>query len=159
MSLETHIVHLLSWAQEESAAQARQIAVLEEMHSAVRAGDLEALDSSSSDLEEALKGAGARRTRRSTLTETLGHLWGVAPSTLTLTSIVERCEQAGVNDHGLSMLRDRLRTQALEVARLARLLSTLARHHRGVINDLVALLSGGETSGEKTGGVLVDARA
>ena len=170
MRPESALIQLQAWAQEESAAQAAQLDALDLLARAVEKGGASELQAASDALEAAVATSDGRARRRSELTGVLGRAWGVPGETLSLTSILERAESAGLAEAGglgaLRCLRDELRSQALELVRRAQLLNTVAGYHRSVLSELVALLdgtaagsSGGATATPTLSGNHVDAEA
>ncbi len=158
MKLDSLLIQLQSWAQEELSAQQRLATVLEQLLDAVRSGGAEDLLPAGLALEEELQTKAGRDVRRHDLMERLARTWSVSASSLSLASVIERCQSAGVAVGGLTTLRVELREAVQAVGKQARLLAVLGAHHRGVLRDILGIL--GESSNDaeaRRAGVLVDA--
>ena len=68
--------------------------------------------------------------KRQDLTKALAQNWNVAPETLTLRSIVERAECAGLSTSGLGRLRTDLRRICAGIHKKGRSIASLARFHQ-----------------------------
>ena len=145
MKPETALIQMHSWAQEESAAQGRLLAALEHIDEAARGASNAELTAGCDELEEVLGGVGPRAQRRARLANILALHFGVSPTTLSLGSIVERAQATQLGSEGvlgaLASLRVELVGRVQEVSRRAKLMSVVAGHQRGVLNELLAILS------------------
>jgi len=158
MNLDTLLIQLQSWAQEETVAQRRLSGVLEALERAVRTGGSEELLRTGLALEESFTGNVGREVRRVDLMGRLGRHWGIAPATLSLTSVIARASAEGRPTSALEKLRDELRVVVLDVTRRAKLLNVVAAQHRGVLADLMNILgTSSDDESARTAGVLVDA--
>ncbi len=160
MRLESNLIHLQAWAQGERANQGTLGKVLEQLEGAVRHGRSADLIEAGVALEVALEGNAERARQRKVLMTRFAEGWGVAAETLSLSSILERAETDGADVSRLRVLRDELREEVRAVAKRAKLLSVMAGHHRGVLQDILVVLGASSLSPEaRDAGVLVDARA
>ena len=160
MSLEATLIHMKSWAQEEIAAQTVLHEVLQRMEAAVQTGTPDDLTDAGSELEAAVEGNLMRERRRNGLMTSCARLWQVPAATLSLSSIIERAEAEGLQLNELRVMRDELRLRVQAVASRAHTLVVLAGHHRGVLQDLMAILGTASDDEEaRQAGILMDAEA
>jgi hypothetical protein len=163
MSVETHLIRLESWLQAETAAQGRMLGLLEEQERAMRAADARAILASGAPIEAELRTGGARERARRELVAGLAAELGVAAESQTLGSLLERAEaEAGARGRieRLRRMRAELRALVADVLRRGRRIAGIARHHRGVLEELMRILQGGvDAEALPTGGGLIDARA
>jgi len=156
-SIQSLINGLEAWVQEELLARRKLLALLgrqEECVKHARGGELAAIVG---ELDLELAAQTRRDDKRARLFAALGQAWGVAPETLTLTSIVERAAPAGAR---LAQLRDELAEASATVARKNRRISALLNAHHKIVEELLGALIAiqGGTPGLQQG-ALVDARA
>jgi len=150
---------LRTWIQEELASQERLHALLDEQEAAVRAGDLDALVRGGEAVERELAAGGPRARRRDASIAGLAAAFGVAPSALTLSSVVERLRRDGGDDAGLDRLRDELRRSTADVLKRGRRVGALVRAQHRLCAEVRSVLLGlGEVRAEDVEGRLVDAR-
>ena len=138
MSTLQALVHRLeAYAQEELDLQTRTLAMLREQESALFHGNLAAMQTNMELIDAQLKGAAARTTRRHEILRSLGVEFGVAPSTLSLSSI---CTRLGRNGERLARIAIDLRAATLCVSRSTRRLSALARMHARLNDEILGTL-------------------
>jgi hypothetical protein len=160
MKVEVQLIHLQAWAQAEISAQSQLLEVLKAMEKAVRSGRAEQLEESGADLENSMLGNRQREGKRSSLMLSMARHYGVPAGTLSLSSVIERAQAEGHVTEPLASLRDRLRARVQEVAQSSHLLTVMAKHHQGVLGDLMKII--GASSAEeqsRNNGVLMDAKA
>lgn len=144
---------------EELASQRRLGALLEEQRRAVVARTPDALEDVTGRLEQELASAAARRQRRDELLRRVARTLGVAPSALTLGSLVERL---GADGARLGELRLELRGAAADVVRANRQVAAAVALHRRLNQEVIELCFA-ETGGASTtsplsgAGTLIDA--
>ena len=149
--------HLEAYVQEEIGAQARTVTLLDAQEDAVRASDHVALRRANQALDAELGTVGERARRRGLLLEGFGKLWKLDPSTLTLSSLIERI---GPSAERLQRQRSELRELTARSARRARKIGSVARaHHRVTTEILEAVLEDAEGASIEDGGALVNAEA
>ncbi len=153
MTLEAFAIQSEAWAQEEIGAQRILLAILERIERAAGSGDREALGRGAAELEGALAQAPARDARRRALLGRLSAALGLAAGTVTLSQLLARLAQAGLEERRLAALRAELRAVVASVVRASRRLAALARYHRGLLQEL-----GGVWLAREGGGALVDAQ-
>ena len=155
--LATLLRHLEAYVQEEIGVQDRTLALLEAQEYAVRQNDHESLERANRAIDGELRTSAERARRRGLLLEGFGKLWDIDPSTLTLSSLIERVGQGADR---LQRQRGELRRASGRVARRARRIGSAARAHqqltREIIETVVREASG---AGVESGGALVDAEA
>ncbi|HED65201.1 MAG TPA: hypothetical protein ENJ09_06550 [Planctomycetes bacterium] len=159
MNMQGLLIHLQSWVQAELAAQRDLCVCLGALTDAVMGADNECLQTAAKELELRLEAGTGREIRRQDLMARFAKVCGVPADSLSVTSLIERGRSEGIAVEALSALRDELREVALDVRSRARRLMVLARHHGGVLEELLGILGcGGDGAGSKDSGVLVDAR-
>lgn len=154
MTLTTLVIHTEAWLQEELGAQRALLAALERVEGAARGATGAELEQRGRELEQLLAPAGPRSARRDLLLSRLATGLGARAGELTLTQLSARLSGAGLDTSRLDGLRAELRTAAAAVLRAGRRLATLARYHRGVLEELCQLLGSGTADQNH----LVDAR-
>jgi hypothetical protein len=153
----TTLRQLEAYVQEEIGAQGRLLAALEAQDAALRSHEPERIAHATGALDAELEAQGNRAHKRRQLLESLASIWGVAASSLTLTSIAER---AGDDGERLARQRHELERVTRRVQRLARRNTTIARFHQRLTADVLqALLVQDEGVQVSDGGALVDAEA
>ena len=133
-SLRALVHQLEAYAQEELDLQTRTLAVLREQESALFHGDIEAMRINFEKVDAQLAGCAGRATRRHDLLRKLGLEFGVAPSTLTLSSI---CTRLGRDGERLARIATDLREATFAVTRTTRRLSALARMHARLNDEIL----------------------
>jgi hypothetical protein len=152
VNLQALAIQAEAWIQEEVAAQRGLQAVLAGIEAAARAGT--ELSARSAELEAALASAAARDARRRALLSRVGSALGIPARAVTLGKLAAALEQTALDGARLSALRAELRAVVAGTVRASRRLSALARYHRGLLEELAGLITGG---GKPESGVLVDA--
>lgn len=143
LGLQSELVQLEAWAQEELAAQRALVQALELQEEAIRIGSTVGLLESTEVVQDATRKSALREKRRVAGMRALARRFGVAAETLTLTSIVERASAAGVDSSRLARARTELRDAAAEALKRGRRIASLAHHHRVVVDELFRNLAGG----------------
>jgi hypothetical protein len=147
--LEAHV-------QEEIGAQGRVLAALEAQGEALRSHDSARIVEATAALDREILAQARRAERRTELLTALANVWGVAPATLTLGSIVQR-----VGDEGrrLARQRDDLQHAAGSVARQSQRNGLVARLHQRVTSQVLqaVLVDGGDGASLTEGGTLINA--
>ena len=152
---DKHVNRLVAVAREEVASQERIAALLERQEASVRRPGDEEFQAATAALETELAGAPQRASRRDRALRDLAAELRVAPSALTIGSVVERLGDRGA---ALAIERDRLRDAAREVQRRNRRVATLVRLHRQVTKELIQVVLGPSDGGDvHSGGSLIDA--
>ena len=155
--LATLMRHLEAYVQEEIGAQSRTIALLESQELAVGESDHAKLRKANLAIDAELRSATERTRRRALLLEGFGKLWKLDPSTLSLSSLIER---VGNGAERLQRQRGELRDVTALVARKARRIGSAARaHQRLTVEILETVLEDAEGAGLEAGGALVNAEA
>jgi hypothetical protein len=148
---------LEGYLQEEIGAHARTLSLLRAQEAAILASDPAAVSAGGNALESETRSVVQRARRRDQLLAELGRHWGVAPGTLTLTSI---CTRLGPDSARLERQCRELRGIVQQVTRSARRLTTVARRHQRMLGDVIERLVGAGGRAELMGsGALVDAEA
>ena len=159
MSALKVLVHQLeAYAQEELDLQTRTLGFLREQEAALFHGDLALMRANVERVDAQLEGCVARSARRNELLRRFGLHFGVAPSTLTLTSI---CTRLGSPADGLARIAAPLRETALAVTRATRRLGALARMHARLNDEIlkeVLAVQGVDPKDMERCGALVDAQ-
>ena len=140
--LESELVQLGAWAQEELAAQRALIAALREQEAAIRAGSTQGLLDGTQAVQDASRSANLRERRRVAGMRALARRFGVDARALTLKSVAERASAQGIDSTRLLRAREELREAAAEALRRGRRIASLARHHRGVVDELFRTIAG-----------------
>ncbi len=146
------------YAKEELELQMQMLSALREQETAMFHGDFAAMRANSERVDTQLSGCVARATRRHELLRRFGLHFGVAPSTLTLTSI---CTRLGDDGEQLSRIAVPLREIAQAVSRATRRLAALARMHARLNNEIlrdVLAIQGVDPRDMERCGALVDAQ-
>ncbi len=157
-NLRALIHQLEAYAQEELDLQSRTLVVLREQEAALFNGDLEAMRRDMQRLDKELVGAASRSGRRSDLLRRLGLEFGVAPKTLTLTSI---CTRLGRDGERLTRIAGELREATQSVSRATRRLGALGRMHAKLNDEILGTVladSGVDRNNMERCGALLDAR-
>lgn len=160
--LESDLVQLEAWAQEELCAQTALEAALRSQEQAIRAGSTADLLAASEAVRAATQRNALREKRRVAGLRALARRFGVAPETLTLASIAERVEVAGLDASRLRRTRAELRDVAASALRRGRRVASLARQHRSLVDELFRTLAGerpDEGPGSSEDALVVDRRA
>lgn len=140
--LQSEILQLEAWAQEELAAQRDLVKSLKLQENAIRGGSTQDLLDSSLGVQAAAKGSSQRERRRIAGLRALSRRFGVAVETLTLRSISERASAAGLDCSRLDRFREEIRTTVADTLKRGRRIATVARHHCAVVDDLFGELAG-----------------
>jgi len=141
--LRSALIRLDAWIQEETEAKKRLLGVLDRQHDAIAANDTAGIIDTGLALEEELSSNPRREKRRRELASELGRTWGVAGSTLTLGSILERAQGDGIETDKLARSRAELRDAASRVLRRGRRIAALAKYHQGFLEELLSALTDG----------------
>lgn len=154
-----HVISLLrqleSYVQEEIGAQGRVLAALEAQGEALRSHEPARIDEATRALDREIEGQARRSERRAALVEGLAQAWGVAPSSLSLGSIVQR---VGDESARLARQREELKRASGDVARQSRRNGMVARFHERLTSDVLqAVLVQADGLPLEQGGALVDA--
>ena len=155
--LQALIGQLERYAQDELELQTRTLAALREQEAALFHGDLDVMRTNVERVDEQLNGCVVRAARRNELLRRFGLHFGVAASTLTLTSI---CTRLGPEGEKLARIAVPLREAALAVARATRRLGALARMHARLNDEIlksVLAVQGVDSRNMERCGALVDA--
>ena len=139
---------------EEEAGQVAIIACLADQRSAIDSGRGDRVEDATRAIRESSAAASRRATQRARVLQALSKAWHVPADALTLRSIAER---AGGNGRSLLELRDRVRVGAATVQQECRRIVSLARVHRGVVQEVLGALLGEENLQTNAPGALVDA--
>jgi len=156
-STTTLLRQLEAYVQEEIGAQGRIHTLLEAQSAALSSGVPARISESTRALDAETESAQRRGARRATLIAGLAQAWGLAASSLTLSSIVARTA-----DEGERLARQRLELEraVLRVRKLTRRNNTIARFHQRLSADLLQAVLAPENDARVTdGGTLVDAEA
>lgn len=158
MNQRTLTNRLEACVQEELQARERTLVLLGRQERAILENRSTDLAAATTALERELLAGVERSARRDQVLRSLGTLWGVPVSAMTLSSIAERLGQDG---SGLRRLRDALRERTAEVVRRNRRIAALTRVHRRLVQDVLGLLFLEEAQAAplKSAGTLVDAEA
>lgn len=156
-----HVRRLESWLQEEIAAQTKARELLETQLGALQSRTPEPLIESTNALERALSGSVDRGRRREEILRQLAREWGVAASSLSLSSICERLRSASARESEIvQRLAGELRVLAQQVRSLARRAFALSRAHQRLLADVIQqLFAGVGAENAAQGGQLLDAEA
>jgi hypothetical protein len=151
----TLLRQLEAYVQEEIGAQGRVLAALDQQGAALRSHEPARILESTKALDVEIEAQMRRSSRRTALIEGLAQAWGVAPSSLSLGSIVQRIGDEGAR---LARQRDDLKRAAGEVAKKSRRNGMVARFQHKIASDVLqaVLVPDGQGSLEE-GGTLVDA--
>jgi len=156
-SIQALVVQLERYAQEELELQTRTLTALREQEAALFHGDLDAMRANVERVDAQLEGCVARAARRNELLRRFGLHFGVAASTLTLTSI---CTRLGPDAEKLARIAVPLREATLAVSRATRRLGALARMHARLNDEIlksVLAVQGVDPRNMERCGALVDA--
>ncbi|MGK0217506.1 MAG: hypothetical protein ACI9HE_000984 [Planctomycetota bacterium] len=147
--------HLIAWAQEEVACQEQLLVALGTQAKAAHQRMPEAIEESTEGVDACLAGSHERSMRRERLFHQLGVLWGVAPRSLSLTSILLR---AGEGYETLAELRDQLRVLATQVRTTGRKVQNLLRLHQRITTEIIDSVLGDQRQDSlDRSGALLDA--
>ena len=153
----TLLRQLEAYVQEEIGAQGRVLAALDRQGEALRSHEPVRILESTRALDLEIEAQARRSGRRAALIEGLATAWGVAPSSLTLGSIVQRIGDEGAR---LTRQRDELRRATGEVAKQSRRNGMVARFQHKIASDVLQAVLVPEGQGSlDEGGTLVDAEA
>ena len=133
--------HLVAWAREEVVGQEQTLVALDVQAKACHQRSPDALEEATKSVDTCLEKAHARSNRRERLFGQLGVLWGVAPGSLTLGSILLR---AGDGQETLAELREQLRRVGTEVRTAGRKVQGLLRLHQRVTTEILDTVLGDE---------------
>lgn len=140
---------------EELAGQREMLELLRRQESAVVARTPEALIAVTAEIEAAVSSASSRRVRREPVVRRLAELMQVAPSSVTLGSLVVRLGEEGAR---LAELREELRDVTARVVRQNRRVAALVGLHRRINQEVLELVLADEHSNPmQRAGALVDA--
>ncbi len=134
--LQSELVQLEAWAQEELASQAELSKALNLQEAAVRAGSTEDLLAGTKAVESATRNNVLRERRRVAGLRTLARRFGVAVETLTLQSISERVAACGLDVSRLDRMRADMRVSVADALRRGRRIASLARQHRSLMDNM-----------------------
>ena len=154
--LATALTRFESHLQEECSAQRELLASLGGIEHVLARSDAPAIAGSALALEALARQTAARAERRGALLGELGRCFGVAGKALSLGSIAER---AGTRGPRLAELRTELMQLALEVDRIQRRVSILARGQAQAFGEALHEIVGGTNESQVRRGALVDAEA
>ena len=139
----------------EASGQASLLELLRRQEAAVIGRTPETLAEVTERIEQELASAAARRLEREPVMQKLAVLLGVAPSALTLGSLIERL---GVDGERLQPLREELRNTASKVVRQNRRVAALVGLHRRLNQEVLEhLLAQDDANPFERSGALVDA--
>jgi hypothetical protein len=146
---------LEAWLREECSATARTQALLDQGLESLRKEGSQGVRALAAELESHAARSHERSAQRELLVRALASRWGVAPGTLTLSSIAARL---GAEGAPMRALREELRAALARLARSARKLHALARYQHQLFNDLLeAVLREHTGAMASTTGALLDA--
>ncbi len=140
MNLESIIIRLEAWLQEELAGQERLDTLLSQQEAAIRRSDDAALAEAGKAVDAELAGQPRRAAKRSLLLAELANTLGVAPTALTLTDIADRADTYGVDTTRLRRLRETARDKTAAVLKRGRRVAALARYHQSLLSELMGIL-------------------
>ncbi|MEO6708634.1 MAG: hypothetical protein ABI054_12300 [Planctomycetota bacterium] len=122
------------YVQEELDLQKSTLEALREPEAALFHGDLDLMRAHVERVDAQLSGCVVRAARRHELLRRFGLHFGVAPATLTLTSI---CTRLGRDGESLARIAAPLREATIAVSRTTRRLGALARMHARLNDDIL----------------------
>jgi hypothetical protein len=128
------VQQLERYAKEELELQASMLAALREQEGALFHGDVAAMRANVERVDAQLEGCAARSAKRQELLRRFALHFGVAPSTLTLTSI---CARLGPDGDELARIAVALREATRAVSRTTRRLGALARMHARLNDEIL----------------------
>jgi len=140
VKLQSSVIRLEAWLQEELAAQERMVELLERQEQAIRNSDDPGLKAAGKDLDLELTSQPRRAARRGVLLAELANAMGIAPTALTLSHVADHAEANGINPTRLRTLREEIRSAAANVLRRGRRVASLARYHQGLLSELMGVL-------------------
>lgn len=153
----TALRQLEAYVQEEIGAQLRLLERLEAQDLALRSHDPLRIAHTTRALDTEIEGAQKRAQRRHTILAGLADVWGLAPSSLSLSSVAER---VGDDGERLERQKQELERISKRVQKLARRNTTVARFHQRLTSDVLqAVLVQDDGGNVHDGGALVDAEA
>lgn len=154
------VIQVEAWAREELGQQRELARLLERQEGAVSENDTTALVETSELIQRQLRSGTGRDRRRRQILERLAAELGVAPGTLTLSSIAARAAERGLPVDGLRALQAELREESARVLRRGRRLAAVARNHRAFLDEVLRILAPQGAAGDARGDqpVLLDAR-
>lgn len=138
---EAVLNHLVAWAREEIVGQEQILAALAVQTKAAHERTPDALEKATQDVDACLDGAHERSQRREHIFQQLGVLWGVAPASLSLGSILLR---AGEGHETLAELREQLRRVGTDVCKAGRKVQGLLRLHQRITTEILDAVLGNE---------------
>jgi len=155
--LSTLLAELEVCIEREVAAQRGVVGLIDVQEEAIRSGSPQAITAATVDIEAELRSSAQRGGERQRILAGLAAHWHVAPRSLTLSSIAERCGAAGGR---LAELRTELRTTMADVVRRCRRMGALARANGQILNQAIETVLSQETEEQvSNGGTLVNAEA
>lgn len=154
--LATALTRFESHLQDECNAQRELLASLGGLEQVLARSEASAVAGSALAFDALARQGAARAERRGVLLSELGRCFGVAGKALSLGSIAER---AGARGPRLAELRSELTQLALEVDRIQRRVSILARGQAHALGEALHELVGGAHQNQVRRGALVDAEA
>ncbi len=153
--LATLAIQTEAWLQEELAAQRAQLALLDKLEGAARAGRTAELEREAHELSVLLCGASAREARRRALLGRLAGALALPARELTLSRLAAELARAGLETARLAALREELREVVAAGLKTGRRLAAVAKYHRGLLEELCQVFAAEAPAGA---GNLVDAR-
>lgn len=157
-SIQALIVQMELYAKAELELQKNTLIALREQEAALLHGDLASIRANVERVDAQLDGCVARSAKRQELLRRFGLHFGVAPGTLTLTSI---CSRLGRDGAGLARIAEPLREATLSVSRATRRLGALARMHARLNDEIlkdVLAIQGVDPKDMERCGALLDAQ-
>jgi hypothetical protein len=154
--LATALTRFESHLQEECSAQRDLLVSLGGLEQVLARADAPAIAASALGFDALARQGAGRAERRGALLAELGRCFGVAGKALSLGSIAER---AGARGPRLAELRAELAQLALEVDRVQRRVSILARGQEHALGEALQELVGGAHENQVRRGALIDAEA
>ncbi|MCC7010969.1 MAG: flagellar export chaperone FlgN [Planctomycetes bacterium] len=156
----TALRQLEAYVQEEIGAQLRLLERLEAQDLALRSHDPLRIAHTTRALDTEIEGAQKRAQRRHTILAGLADVWGLASSSLSLSSVAERVGDDGDDGERLERQKQELERISKRVQKLARRNTTVARFHQRLTSDVLqAVLVQDDGGNVHDGGALVDAEA
>lgn len=156
MSLAETVRRTENYLRAETKAQEVLLGLLEAQERAVRSGRTSEILSANARYEETLRKGSTRDAERSRLLAEFGAFYGVAPKALSLASIIERL---GPHAGQLPAERVRLRAATSRVLQASRRLSSIARYHGSIVEEVLGLLQPEDANPSDGRGSLVHVEA
>lgn len=156
--LQSLVLKLESWVQEEIGAQRRMVDLLAKQEAEIMACRPEEVSACGKAIEGELSTVPGRERRRREVVEALARAWGLGSGVLTVSSVCVRLDEAGIDATRLRRMRDDLRDATAKALRLGRRISVLARYHGELFQEVVGVLVGNPagSQGEQHRGALLD---